>query len=451
MDRDYIKKYLKDYLDVINTNVMTEWLIKAQVYISATDMKCFAVKDYGFVYNDFYKLKLESKLRLENYMYFITCGSYNVVFSLKNEKIAKFYFGKNCGTGYDNEVYVTKELVRRIEHYTNFPELARMVNAPIAYDLFFDAEFLYKYSILHIIVLIRLFYFRAGVRRYPVSRKDIRELIRRLNRVSPRNTDTTRNNLYNMYDQLFPDTDSSKSALNRKMFTNILESVYEKLEGMPRVYMFSDFKKLLWFFTRKHEFFISTSKVSARTSHVLFYEEGISAVRDNFICTKYSFKPERYFRLLFLNTCMWILTLATQDVHFRHNDLKPDNILVFPNPKRWRFRFRHRDLNFSVRERIIFKISDFGLSSFAQDPESMQNKDRSSYSNMEKYTWRDDIAKFMEMFGSYFEQRVVHMGKFYILIVEYNKLTDPVDQIDFLIDMLRDSYFDEWRKNSSMS
>ena len=433
-----LKKYLNEYSLIDNETFRKKLLVEVQEYVSTIDMAAISGKNFGFHVDEFYKIEqmLEFKYYMRNCMMSITCGSYNAVFRTKNEKIVKFYFGKNWDGEFDNDVYISKKLAGLLKK-GKYPELADMVCEPLAYDPSFEIYFLYEYYVIHILCLIRLYFYSQGHRYYSITKSNVFDI---LTMSSPGNK-ISRIQIIEIVDSLFY-TNGSQDIYYRKLFTNILESVFERF-NIPRLHMFSDFKKLHKFLQKKTEYFVvDTEKFP--TSHALLYDMGVSAVRDNFIRRNYGgIKGDRYFKLMFLCTTMFLLSLVSQGIHFCHNDLKPDNILVFRNTRRKRIRFRYQDLSFTVREPFIFKLSDFGLSHFQNDPMAMENKDRPQHTA--KNSWRDDVSKFMEMFNTYFEQRIRSMGKFYELILEYNKITDPIDKTHFFLEMLHSKLFDEWR------
>jgi serine/threonine protein kinase len=67
-----------------------------------------------------------------------------------------------------------------------------------------------------------------------------------------------------------------------------------------------------------------------------------------------------YLRHLVLQTLLLILGANTEETIFFHNDLKPNNILVFPNMST--LIIKYKDKNITFKEKYMFKITDFDLS-----------------------------------------------------------------------------------------
>lgn len=179
-------------------------------------------------------------------------------------------------------------------------------------------------------------------------------------------------------------------------------------------------------------------------------------------------------RMIILQVSLFIL-IARQYDDYVHNDLKPDNVLVFPTEcESYTITYKHRKYLF--KEKFIFKIADFDFSVL---PNTVPNKKIIGSKLEHIRSWFNDIHYFVHKFFSFISPDEIEADKeFFIALHDkfifpfcgtpYDKVkrdllikkdckehcvngiykADFSLDIKFLSDFISLDYFKEWRNDT---
>lgn len=389
--------------------------------------------------------KISDYVELDNYIYHMETGAYGSVFRIDSSLCIKcIYFPID---NQRHEYLIPLEISNYLIHKKLIPYIS-FFNIPYMLLENFNLNVIDKYFKLHsfILVILRLL-------------TDTQYVINDLGKIVYKFSEIEKN-----YNYLFKDMDSDKILQNYKFITYLYNKHMDNTKNLVLFNKFDSFiemYKQIFIKTEKEKIINKKKLIGAALIMPLAVSTSVdlklntNSVPD-MINGTYAYKIDNdYYRYLIIQSLLPILIMNNDNFVFSHNDLKPNNILVFHNVNP--VTVPYKDMIFNFDKKYIFKITDFDFSNFI----TVMNKKISNKSylklnniiydiyylfyNIVEIFFRESIkedvdlykflTKFIKTYNHGDNKSAIYMGNKKLNIIEFEKL------------LFGSRLFDKWIKN----
>lgn len=348
--------------------------------------------------------KISDYTELDNYIYHLETGAFGSVFRVDSSLCIKcIYFPiDNQRHEYLIPLEISNYLIKnRLNSYICF------FNIPYMLLENFNLNVIDKYFKLHSFILVIL-------RMLIDSQFDVTDL----GNVVYKFSEIEKN-----YKYLFKDMTSDKINQNYKFVTYLYNKHTNNTENLVLFNKFDSFiemYKQIFIKTEKEKIVTKKKLIGSALIMPLAISTSVDLKLNNdyipdMINGTYAYKIDKdYYRYLIIQTLLPILIMNKDKFIFSHNDLKPNNILVFHCVNPIIIPYKNKYFNFN--KKYIFKITDFDFSNFINVPnKKIINK---SYLNLNNIIY-DVYYLFYNMVEIFFKKTLQYDKELYSFLTSF--------------------------------
>lgn len=348
--------------------------------------------------------KISDYLELDKYIYHLETGAYGSVFRIDSSLCIKcIYFPiDNQRHEYLIPLEISNYLLKdKLKSYISF------FNIPYMLLENFNLNVIDKYFKLHSFILVFL---RLLI--------DPQFEVVNLESAVYKFSEIEKN-----YNYLFKEMESNKILQNYKYVTYLYKKHTKDTENLVLFNRFDSFiemYKLIFIKTEKEKIINKKKLIGAALIMPLAISTSVNLKLNNnktpdMIYGTYAYKIDKdYYRYLILQTLLPILIINKDKFVFSHNDLKPNNILVFYNVNPIIMPYKDKYFNFD--KKYIFKITDFDFSNLINVPnKKIVNK---PYLNLNNIIY-DVYYFFYNIVEIFFKKSIQHDKELYVFLVTF--------------------------------